>query len=254
MELREFVRRVQGFDTRSHREKIKHFAWWLHTHGKRERFDVAAIRDCYSTVDMQPSPNLSQELTRLEARRPRELLTDGGGYRLEATSRKALNDKYGEAEVIIVVTKLLNDLVGKVSDQSEQLFLSEALICYKHRAFRAAIVMTWNLAYDHVLNWLLSDPQRLSSFNGSIAGRIGPKRGAGMIIAKREEFEELREGEVLDICGKAGVLPSKNIKQILDAQLDKRNMAAHPSLVDISEPEANETIHMLVSNVVLRLE
>ncbi|MEP6732317.1 MAG: hypothetical protein ABJE10_16850 [bacterium] len=161
--------------------------------------------------------------------------------------------KYGEHETTITVTQLLKDLTGKVSDQAEQLFLTEALTCYKHRAFRAAIVMAWNLAYDHVLNWLLADPQRLSAFNSNIVGRIGQKRGADVVIAKREGFEDLKEGEVLDICGSAGVLPSNNIKQILNAQLTKRNMAAHPSLVDISEPEANETIHMLVNNVVLWL-
>lgn len=253
MTLKELLRRVPNFVALSHPEKITLFAWWLHTHGGRERFDVSAIRACYSSIDMQSSANPAQDISRLEAKRPRTLLKDARGYRVEGSIRDALDGKYGEHESTVQVTQLLKDLPGKVSDEAERLFLSEAMTCYRNRAFRAAIVMTWNLTYDHLLNWLMADPQRVAAFNGCIVARIGQKRGAGMSMTKREDFEELKESEVLDICSNAGVLPSSNMKKILDAQLTKRNMAAHPSLLEIREPEANETIHTLVRNVVLKL-
>jgi hypothetical protein len=52
--------------------------------------------------------------------------------------------------------------------------------------------MAWNLAYDHLLNWILKEPSRLAAFNAQIIVRIGAKRGTGLIIAKREDFASHR--------------------------------------------------------------
>jgi 23S rRNA maturation-related 3'-5' exoribonuclease YhaM len=101
------------------------------------------------------------------------------------------------------------------------------------------------------LRWILRDSARLSAFNTNIIGRIGGKRGNGLVIAKREDFEELKEGEVLDIMGLASLFSSQNVKKIIEIQLTKRNLAAHPSLVVIEGPQADDTITSLVSNVVL---
>jgi hypothetical protein len=55
--------------------------------------------------------------------------------------------KYGERKITVEVTKMLTDLPAKVPDVAEREFLDEALICYRNGAFRAAVVMTWNLAF-----------------------------------------------------------------------------------------------------------
>jgi hypothetical protein len=251
MELREFIASVPHFSALSHPEKIKHFGWYLHTQRKQDRFTAGDIRRCYVEEHLEPPP-LTREFGRLQDRAPRELLRDASGYRLEHSVREALDKKYGSSVTTVVVSQLLKDLPGKISDDAERLFLSEALKCYRVEAFRAAIVMTWNLAYDHVLNWVMFDPVRLAKFNSKIAGRVGPKRGV-LQIATREDFEDLKEGEVLDICGTAGVFPSDNVKKILDMQLTKRNLAAHPSLVEIDRPAADDAIFSLVMNVVIKL-
>jgi hypothetical protein len=250
MELQQFVAHVKGFAGLSHPEKITHFVWYLHAHGGQDRVDQSAVRECY-VMSHVPAPNLSKEFSRLLERRPAVLLKDSRGYRLALHARSGLDEEYAIPETTVVVSRLLSDLSGKIPDDAERLFLSEALKCYRATAFRAAIVMTWNLAYDHVLNWLLGDVGRLSAFNARIAGRIGAKRAAALTVATREEFEELKEGEVLDIA--SALLPSTNIKRILDGELAKRNMAAHPSLIEIDRPQADEAIFSLVSNVVLKL-
>ena len=114
--------------------------------------------------------------------------------------------------------------------------------------------MSWNLAYDHLLHWILADAPRLTDFNSKIITKVGPRRGTGMVIAKREDFEELKESEVLDICNNAGLFASNNTKKLLDMQLTRRNMAAHPSLLSIDGPQADDTISTLVTNVVLVLK
>ncbi len=181
------------------------------------------------------------------------MLEDSAGCYLEHGTREALDNKYGQHETTIAVSRMLRDLPGKISDEAEKLFLSEAVTCYKNRAFRAAIIMAWNLTYDHLLHWILKDPGRLAAFSTHVAGRIGPRRAAGLNITRREDFEELKESETIDICSSAGLFTSANTKKILEIQLTKRNMAAHPSLVLIEGPQADDTISSLVNNVVLVL-
>jgi hypothetical protein len=253
MTLQEFAKRIPNLGALPHREKIKRFAWWLHTHGKRERFDVAAIRNCYSTLSLEPSANLSVELSRMVERKPRELLKDSNGYRLEARVKEALDAQYGEHETVLVVSQLLKDLPGRVSDVAEQRYLSEALTCYKHQAFRAATVMTWNLAYDHLLGWILADAQRLADFNAAIPKAYPQdKKKVGLVITKRMEFNELKEFDVIAVCAK-GSLISDDLKKVLNEKLVRRNIAAHPSLVEITRAQADDTITDLVNNVVLAL-
>ena len=253
MELSEFVAAVQGFASLQHPDKILHFGWFLHTQRNRERFDQAAIRACYKDLSM-PEPNFSEQFTRLVDKRPKVFMKDAKGYFLEHTARAKMDGKYGQHETTIAVSQLLRDLVGKLSDEAEKLFLSEAIKCYHVKAFRAAIVMAWNLAYDHLLHWILKDPTRLASFNSKIIAKVGLKRGTGMVVAKREDFEDLKEQEVLDICNNAALFASDNTKKILDMQLTKRNMAAHPSLVILGAPQADDAISSLVNNVVLVLK
>lgn len=252
MELKELVVRVSNFASLSHPDRILLFGWYVHTQRGKERFTQADVRGCYKALPMQ-EPNLSEQFKRLVDRRPRVLLEDGRGYHLEHSVMQKFNSAYGQHETTIALSKLMQDLPGKISDQAEQLFLSEAITCYHNRAFRAAIVMMWNLAYDHLLNWILKDAGRLSAFQSHIAGRVGARKAAGINVAKREDFEDLKESETLDIAGTAGLFPSANIKKILEMQLTKRNMAAHPSLVVIAAPEAEESIHTLINNVVLVL-
>lgn len=253
MELREFIALVPGFAALSHPDKIIHFAWYLHNDGQQATFSQAEIRACYKDRNMEP-PNLSDSFARLLARKPKVILAEKSGYKLEHSTREKMNEKYGMHETTIALSRLLRELPGKISDDAEQLFLSEAIICYHSRAFRAAIVMVWNLTYDHLLNWILADAGRLAAFKAHIAGRVGPKKAASITIAKREDFEELKETETLDICGSAGLFSSANIKKILDMQLTKRNMAAHPTLQIIGAPEAEESISTLIQNVVLVLK
>jgi hypothetical protein len=253
MELKEFVAAVPHFATLGHPDKILHFGWYLHTHKQKAFFSQAEIRACYKEHHMEP-PNLSDAFTRLVSKKPKVMLLEKGSYKLEHSTRTKLDEKYGQHENTILISQLLNDLPGKIPDVAERLFLSEAIKCYRVRAFRAAIVMAWNLTYSHLLHWILCDPVRLAAFQATIIPSIGPKLGTGMTITRREDFELLKESQVLNICGTAGLFVSQNTKKILTIQLDKRNLAAHPSLLVIGGPEAEDTISSLVQNVVLILQ
>lgn len=250
MELTEFISLVSDFRALSVPDKILHIGWFLHAQRNRERFDVEVVRQCLNELHMEVPTNLARDVSRLAERKA--LLKDASGYRLHHDQRVAFDSKFGELPDTLLIPQLLNDLPGKISDKGERLFLSEALNCYHAKAFRATIVMAWNLAYDHLLHWILKEPARLAAFNGKIAAKVGAKR-ASITIVTREDFEDLKESEVLDICGSAGLFASNNTKRVLGIQLTKRNLAAHPSLVEIAKPHADEAVYDLVENVVLAL-
>jgi hypothetical protein len=250
MELDEFVRNVDAFSSLGHSEKIKLFGWFIHVHRRQDRFDANTIRKCYDDVHVPQPSNVNPLLTGLATKNKPDLLKDSRGYRLSAEARGPLDAKYGRSSSVVVVENTLADLPLKVTDAAESIFLSEALTCYRHRAFRAAIVMTWNLAYDHLLRWLLADASRHATFNARIGVRY-PKKAAVQIL-KRDDFEELKESEVIEIASSAGVI-SGNIAKILNEKLTRRNIAAHPSTISIQQYQADDVISDLVNNVVLRL-
>ncbi|MDQ6436162.1 hypothetical protein RB623_19055 [Mesorhizobium sp. LHD-90] len=148
------------------------------------------------------------------------------------------------------MSKLLSDLPGKVPDLAEKTFLFEAMKCYRVEAYRACIVMTWNLAFDHLLRWIMRDAQRLADFNSAISRRYQKK--ASLMIISQDHFEDLKEAEVIEVCQTASLL-SKNIIEILREKLKRRNIAAHPSQVVVTQSQADDVVTDLVNNVVLAL-
>jgi len=49
-------------------------------------------------------------------------------------------------------------LPTKIQTTAERGYLEEALICFRNKAFRAAVVMCWNLAFDHLCEFVLKEP------------------------------------------------------------------------------------------------
>jgi len=121
------------------------------------------------------------------------------------------------------VAKLLRELPAKVPGVAERAFLYEAIKCFEAGAYRAAIVMSWNLAYDHLLLWVLKN--HLPAFNAEWPKTFPTKR---LVAAKREDFGDAKEAHVLQVCRAAGFI-SADLKKMLDEKLDKRNSAA-PSI------------------------
>jgi len=245
----EFIAQVANFSTLSPNQKIRLFAWYLHTYREVQAFDNAAIRDCFKEAH-EVAPDVSVYLPRMAAKRPAELLREKGGYRLEGSIKRALDAKYGEHQTVVTVTKLLSDLPSKVPDTAEKDFLLEALKCYRASAFRASIVMTWNLAFDHLLRWIIADTKRSAEFSASIATAYPKKKLQN--LTRLEDFEEFKEAEVIEICRVSKVC-TKNVIEILREKLKRRNIAAHPSHVIITQHQADDVITDLVNNVILEL-
>jgi hypothetical protein len=71
-------------------------------------------------------------------------------------------------------------------------------------------------------------------------------------VASREDFYDLMESRVLEICRAAGIT-DKNVHGILEEKLKTRNRAAHASGSTFLQPQAESYILDLVNNAVLKL-
>lgn len=223
-------------------------AWFVEARQQRSSFDGAYMRQCFKDVGVDP-PDMSVYLPRLAAKKPPQLIKEKGAYKLAAAVRRKLDMRLGGDPTVIAVTKALSDLPGQVPDLAEREFLTEALSCYRGRAYRAAIIMAWNLAYDHLVRWVFANSERLSQMNKGIATKY-PKKS--LVLVKNEDADELKESEFIE-AARTGNLLDKNTAQILREKLGRRNMAAHPSRVTITRHSADDMITDLVANVILKL-
>jgi hypothetical protein len=170
MQLHELVEQVAGFDKLPSRDKIRLFAWYLHTHKSMEHFGSDHMRACFKELHLVPG-DVGKYVLRMASMNTPDLVRERPGFKLTRTVRTQLDAKYGTHPSMQAVSKLLADLPDRVPDMAEKVFLSEAIDCYRVRAYRACIVMTWNLAFNHLLNWILRDPARLQAFNDTIPKR-----------------------------------------------------------------------------------
>jgi hypothetical protein len=250
MELAEFVAVVPGFNAMAPRVKIIHFAWYLHVCRGLETFKPPDIRKCFDQLHMDAGQNIARDLVRMAEVRPRQVVPSGQGYKLERSLLVQLDSKYGQHPTSAAVRKELSELATVVPDLAERAFLAEAMACYKVKAYRATVVMVWNLAYDHLIRWIVADQKRVANLNAALARRFQKKPP---VIGTVQDFEDLKEFDVIDVCGTANLLGSNTIR-ILKDKLVKRNIAAHPNSQMVGLPQVDDAISDLVHNVVLALK
>lgn len=246
--LDDFVGRVPNFHALSKVDQVIHFTWFLHEVENLEHVDGSKIRECFEKAHIEP-PSMSVYLPRLAAKKPAQLIKSRAGYRLEGRARRLLDAKYKEQPAFIATTNLLSALPSKVGVAAERTFLDETLSCYAAKAYRAAVVMAWCLAFDHLRTWLMADSHRMSELNDAVKVKF-PKRNK--TISTLEDFQDFTESDVIELCRTARLL-NKEIIEMLREKLKRRNAAAHPSKVIITQVQADDVISDLVNNIVLQL-
>jgi hypothetical protein len=249
--LEEFAQQIPDFNRWSFAQKIRAFAWYVQTQGGKAHFQPADVSECFNKLGLERPSAVGPFFTNMMRSKPKQLLKSSKGYALERRVKEEFDAAYGQREATIVVDKMLSDLPGKIPGIEERAFLDETLTCFRHKAFRAAIVMAWNLAYDHFMRWILSNPKRLNDFNTQLP--LSYRKADVKEIKTVDDFTLLLESQVLNIAFKANVL-SKNCFKLMNEKLTRRNIAAHPSDVLISQLTAEEFIKDLVENIVLKLK
>lgn len=245
-----FYEAQSRFSGISQAEQVLRAAWYIQSHGALNRFQPKDITEFFSGLNLSP-PNVHVNLKRLFKRKPRLILWDKLGYFLEGNCRRSMDDKYliRSEPVSHLTSSSLNNISEKITRPSQRVFLDEALNCYQVGAFRATIVMAWNLAYDHFVHWIYQDAARVTAFANSLMIKY-PKKS--VTIDNIDSFAELKDFEVIEIAQHAKLI-SKNVSDLMKEKLKRRNAAAHPSSVTFTQAQADDAVTDLINNVVARL-
>lgn len=249
-DLEALIDRICGFSGWTHADKIRLFAWAQHAVRKKDRFSTRDINWCFDRLHYNKT-NASQYLSDMEARK--ELLRDGRGLYLERSVRAQYDAKYGEHDITLNIRQIVKELPDKVPDVAEKDFMREALICLTHDAARAAIIMVWNVAFYHLCNYVLR--HKLAEFNNTYKVRYQRKWQDAKVqtIVSYDDFSvDLKESEVIEVCRSANII-NPNLHKILTEKLGKRNTAAHPSTVRVTQVQAEAFIDELIRNAVVGL-
>ena len=245
MALEALVSGISDFGRWTHSDRIRLFAWFLHSTYKLDRFQTPDITRCFDDLHVERPSNTSQLLAQLTEQG--HLLKDGAGWRLAREPRDKLEQKYGQRAETVAVDRLLSELPGRITDVACREYLEEALICFRSGAFRAAVIMTWNVTYGHLVSVLAA--RSLPRFNAQMSTMFGGKKKP---VGSVDDFQKLKESEVIEVCN-AGGLISKEVAKVLDEKLGKRNTAAHPSGATVDKLQAEAFISDLVKNALLKI-
>ncbi len=96
---------------------------------------------------------------------------------------------------------------------------------------------------------------KLAEFNNTYKIRYRKKWDDAKVqtTANYDDFSiDLKESEVIEICKSAHII-NPNLHKILTEKLGKRNVAAHPSTVHVTQVQAEAFIDKLIRNAVLGL-
>ncbi|MDR8102757.1 hypothetical protein KPB04_13555 [Burkholderia cenocepacia] len=244
-DVQHFISPIKDFNRKSAPYQIEVFGWFLHEIKGQEYFSPTDIRACYDAAHM-PIPNVSASLAKVLAKRPARAIRNAKGYKLANAARGEMEKLLPVRASSVATTALLDGLVDKITNPAHKVFLNEALVCFKHGAYRAAIVMMWNLTYSHVLDRIYSE--HVTAFNGQKSKTYAKLPD----ITKLTDFEDYGERQVIEICRGARIFDA-TVCKILTDRLNRRNSAAHPSSAAFTPVQAEDQITDLVNNVLLNL-
>lgn len=163
--------------------------------------------------------------------------------------------EYGFKEIIFAeddaVLNELRHLVNRLKDPEQRIISSEALRCAQCGAFRAAMVMTWNLTFEFLRRWIfLGKRKRLAAFNAELTARNRTANTRHDPIIAFEDFHHHNEAFILEVAYSAK-LYKKQQNQILTHSLTERNHFAHPTARGATKAGAMGYVDTLLRNVLL---
>jgi hypothetical protein len=236
----EFTRRIPAFDKKAFTVQIEAFAWHLHEVQGKQKFTAADIASCFERAHLAKPADVRSLLRNLCEKKPPRLLKDDSGYKLSASARQQSGKALDSRASSLALSSLLTALIPKITEAAQRTFLNETLTCFNHKAYRASIVMAWNLVYSHVCNRVFES--HVPAFNLQRV-KTYPKLPE---LTKRTDFEDYKESQVIEICRGARILDATVCKTLTE-KLGRRNTAAHPSSSVLTAVSAEEMIVDLVT-------
>lgn len=225
---------------------VELFVYFLTVEIGQEIATPRQVAECFTACDLVVPGNVSARLSEGLKGKPPKYIRTKTGYKLQRHMREALSKKLGAETVTAQTSATLRSLEHKLPAGADKEFLKEALDCFEVGANRAAIVMTWILAMDHLFAYILA--HKLSDFNAALSKDKGVKLTS---VSQRDDFTEIKETKFIELCRAAGII-SNDVRKILDQKLGTRNSCAHPSGVIVNKSKVIDFVEDLVDNVILK--
>ena len=184
--LDHFINQFDDFYSLSKTEQIDVFGYFLEDIEKLDGFSPTNIKTCFELSKVKPYSNIPSYLTKnLKAPRGKKpkYLKSKNRYSLNAAYKVQLVKIIPDNKPKAKTSKTLRDLLVIITDNEQNVFLDEAIKCFEINAFRASIVMVWNLTVDHLSEYILSKKLSereslfsISSFNNLSFLLLGPSK------------------------------------------------------------------------------
>lgn len=242
-----FYESISDNGTLSDREMVACFVYYL-TEEKGLVATATSINACFTEADLRPPKRTAAYLSEgLNSKTPLFVKTDRG-YKLHRRKREEVATRLGARRPALETKSELWQLQEKFPAGSKKVFLAEVIKCVEIGANRAAIVMCWLLAIDHLYDVVLKS--HLPAFNAELA-KVSDKRVRVAAIKTKDDFSDIPESKFIELLRSAGTI-SNDVRKILDTKLGVRNSAAHPSGVSIKASKLVDFVDDLIENVILK--
>lgn len=245
-DIQAFIRSIPNVTQLSLRAHILLVGYYLFNSGFSE-FSLLNLKNNFIKARLPYIPSkVKNALRELSAGDKSQLIIKG--------NNRYVISIYGDEEIKIYLKNKphietgitsLKDMLPKIRDNNQKLFLGESISCAENRSYRAAIIMTWVFVINHLQEYVINS--NLSDFNNALLNRSEKLKN----ISKKDDFEILKESVLIEILRSANII-SKGAKKILDSKLDIRNSCAHPSDIVIKESTVVEFIDSLIENIILK--
>ncbi len=227
-------------------EHIDVFAFFISKYLSQDKFQPKEIKALFEEASIAPYSNIP--------------------YYLRNSSRKYIYyeklAKYGFSKGFLDELNLKYDYMGvtsfrnlydkidtiaksKLDNDSAELY-AELITCYKNKALRASVILSWILAINHMYLYILN--HKLEEFNTALSKASWNK--SGLRISVKDDFAEIpKETRFIELCRAASII-SNDVKKILDSGLGIRNSYAHPSTIKATETTAANHIEEMFVNII----
>ncbi len=254
----EFVAQFPNHADFSRKSRVVLFAYYLRQYEAATQFGSPDIKRCFQQALLKEPTDLATLLASLSKGKEAPLLRVKAGQ--HAISLYGVNEveailpapvaKPGApsgSSLLAAALPFLQKTIAKVADAQRRDFLAEAISCLEVGARRATVVLAWIAALDHLHDFVLA--HGLTAFNSALAKQPG-KMGK-IVIAKKDDFGDLKESEFILVCRSAGLI-THDVRKLLDEKLGFRNSCAHPSSIAVGDSKVLSFVEDLVDNIIAK--
>lgn len=250
MTLDDFADQIEDFYSMTSSDQIKYLVYYLLILSKQDGVKPIEIKKLFEQLHILPYTNIPKYLNDKSTgkKETRIFIKKKEKYYLLKDAKDSVDVKFKSSKPKLIVQNELKNLSIKITKAEQNIFFEETIKCFGIGAYRASIIMSWNLTIDHLFEYILS--KKLSEFNTALAANTDKRIKITSIVLK-DDFSEIPENKFIEFCRTSKII-SNDVRKILENSLGIRNSAAHPSSIVFTETKTLAYIEDLITNIILK--